>query len=659
MKKAALLALAFLVSIPLGLAAQSDASSDGYYAPSFARLTYVQGDVFVQRTSDLGTERGEVNLVLVQGDKLGTGAGQAEVNFGRRNYLRLAENSKVEFAVLPTGGDNHVKIHVLEGSAYLRVGTLSGEKAFEVHTPDVSCYILDEGLYRLNVVPDGQTEVLVTEGSLEAAGEEGSVVVRAGESVTAANGRLLGEPAYAAAPSDAFARWNASRDALFAQRSPSRYLPSQIDEYEEELDQNGHWTYEQPYGYVWIPYVVDAGWRPYYYGRWSWYPLIGWTWISSEPWGWSVYHYGRWHWQFGLGWYWIPHWSFGPAWVNWWWDNDYIGWCPLSWYNRPVVVVGNSFYDRFRSPYFPRDNRAMTVIHRDRLQAPDVARHSVRGDELSRIDHISLRAEQPGIRPAVGRSSLQSPEAQRIFSARPGIRNEAKSYAPGRSLSDSRLRQGGSAWSARTTYGTGSARGSGQERSIRVYPSHPDSSSPRQGQTGRISPSRSDSGRVVERPGGQGSASAGSETRSGERVRHYPSSTGRETSGLSARSSSSAGEFRPDPSLYARTYPSRLGQGTASGSRSYNPAPRYDPRTYSYSRPSSPSYSGSRSYSSYSAPSRSSGFSGRSSSAPRYSAPSRGGYSSSSRSGHSTPSRSSSTSHSSFSSGHSNVRRRG
>ena len=68
MIKATLLAIAFIVSIPLGLAAQDE----GYYPYSFARLSYVNGAVYVQRTSDLGYEKGEVNLALVQGDKIGT-----------------------------------------------------------------------------------------------------------------------------------------------------------------------------------------------------------------------------------------------------------------------------------------------------------------------------------------------------------------------------------------------------------------------------------------------------------------------------------------------------------------------------------------------------------------------------------------------------------
>ncbi|MCK7478630.1 MAG: hypothetical protein M0C28_15565 [Candidatus Moduliflexus flocculans] len=35
-------------------------------------MSYVNGSVYVQRTGDLGYEKGEVNLALVQGDKMGT-----------------------------------------------------------------------------------------------------------------------------------------------------------------------------------------------------------------------------------------------------------------------------------------------------------------------------------------------------------------------------------------------------------------------------------------------------------------------------------------------------------------------------------------------------------------------------------------------------------
>lgn len=453
MIKASLLAVAFIVSIPLGFAAQDE----GFYPYSYARLSYVNGAVYVQRTSDLGYETGEINLALVQGDKIGTESGQAEVHFGRRNYLRLDDNTKVEFAVLPSEGDERIKLYLTEGSAYLRVSRLALDKGIEVHTPDASFYVLEEGLYRFDVRLDRETRASVREGSLEAATEDGSVLARANETVTAADGRLLGDPAYAALRQDGFDAWNDTRDGRLAARNEGRYLPAELEEYEDELGQNGEWVYERGYGNVWVPHVTYADWRPYLYGRWVWYPVIGWTWVSAEPWGWSVYHYGRWHWRFGLGWYWIPRHHWGPAWVHWWWDRDHIGWCPLSWYDRPVLIVNNRFYDRYYDRYFSAHNRALTVVRRDQLQARDLHRRQIGGAERDRIGQVEMRREQPSLRPAVDNARPQALAAKRAFADRPGSRHEVKSVAPSRSLSSSRMRPATAGADARSRDRNGSA----------------------------------------------------------------------------------------------------------------------------------------------------------------------------------------------------------
>ncbi|MDH4197215.1 MAG: hypothetical protein OEW05_07410 [Candidatus Aminicenantes bacterium] len=388
---------------------------DGYYAASYARLSYVRGDVFVQRGADLGYEKGEVNLALIEGDRLGTRDGLAEVQFSLRNYLRIDRDTQVEFATLPREGDDRIQIRLLEGSLYLRVRAQAEEKGIEVHTPDASYYVLAEGLYRFDV-RGGATEVFVEEGELEAAGEEGSLLVRENERLRAADGRFEGDAAYARPAYDEFDRWNSSRDdQLAVRRSSTRYLPTALDAYEDELYENGRWVYEQPYGYVWTPTISYSDWRPYYYGRWVWYPIIGWTWVSSEPWGWCTYHYGRWHWRHGLGWHWIPTSYWGPAWVHWYWDHSYIGWCPLSWYNRPGVIVNNSFYDRYDGYRFPYNNRAMTVVHRNQLQSRDIGRHGLRAHQLRGLGQVNLRAEQPAIRPVVDRSSLDASAAKQVF----------------------------------------------------------------------------------------------------------------------------------------------------------------------------------------------------------------------------------------------------
>jgi hypothetical protein len=100
----------------------------------------------------------------------------------------------------------------------------------------------------------------------------------------------------------------------------------------------GEWI-DCNYGNVWRPYSVGAHWRPYMNGRWVW-TSYGWYWTSYEPYGWAVYHYGRWTYDDYYGWIWIPDDVWGPAWVEWRYDDDYIGWAPLTPYATFDVSFG-------------------------------------------------------------------------------------------------------------------------------------------------------------------------------------------------------------------------------------------------------------------------------------------------------------------------------
>ena len=667
---------AFLVLAPLFAAAETNDYSDY----SFARLSYVRGDVSVQRASDLGTEKAEVNLPLVVGDKLLTMDGQAEVQFGRRNYLRIDSFAQVEFAVLPSETNGRVKVHLLDGRAYLRVGSLGEEKGIEVHSPDASFYILEEGLYRFEVDADKETGIFVHEGSVEAAGERGSVLVKAREKLAAARGELLSDPESFYVRSDGFDQWNESRDDLLARRSSSAYLPSGISEYEEELGDNGRWVYEQPYGNVWVPYVNHVDWRPYYFGRWSWYPIIGWTWISSEPWGWCTSHYGRWHWRTNLGWYWIPRTHWGPAWVHWYWDHNYVGWCPLSYYNRPVVIVDNRFYDHYRDPYYPINSRALTMVHRDQLQSPAISRHALAASQFNALGRINLRAEQPAIKPVIGSSALRSPGLGRVPD---GIGSRViRSYGVNSSLenrgalSSQSLRSPSSGIPSGLSSRASSLSSGSSTGSVRSLLSGP---------APRTYPSSSSYGRIRSTPSSNPRPIYGTGTsiRSGETSgpgKAYPSRILRdETQQTTFREYSSGTQTRVSEGRHGQvsgrisSYPSSI-SGSVTGSRSsfsrsysssYPSLRSSSPSIRSYSSPgsgsiSSPSYgrsysAPSRSYSyggSYSSPSRSSSYGSTYSGPSRsYSAPSRSSgsprISSSSRvssSSHSSGSRSSSSS---------------
>jgi len=96
----------------------------------------------------------------------------------------------------------------------------------------------------------------------------------------------------------------------------------------DNLSPHGEWVDVGDYGTCWRPNDVDEEWSPYTDGYWS-YTDAGWTWVSYEDFGDITYHYGRWVSAEDVGWCWVPDYEWGPAWVSWRSDDDYVGWAPL------------------------------------------------------------------------------------------------------------------------------------------------------------------------------------------------------------------------------------------------------------------------------------------------------------------------------------------
>ncbi|MBM3284679.1 MAG: FecR domain-containing protein, partial [Candidatus Aminicenantes bacterium] len=387
-----------------------------YTNDSFARLSYISGNAYIQKGPELGYEEGVVNMPVEEGDRLGTTDGRAEIYLGKKNYVRLDNNTKLDFLSLPKKGSDLIRLRLWAGNIYLSVNRLMKEKTLEVHTSDASFYILDEGLYRIDVDENKKTALFVFNGLVEAAGEEGSQLLKSEQSLEAAGGKFSSRPKrFLAVAEDVFDRWSDFRESHLRTEISNRYLPEELEDFERELEEYGEWVYLSPYGWVWVPGGVDADWRPYYRGRWLWLSLGGWTWLPYEPWGWVTFHYGRWHWGPGLGWYWIPASVWGPAWVWWYWGYDYFGWAPLSWWGYPVVIVGGRFYGHYYGPHYPYDSRALTVIRKDQLRARDVSTVALKSDSLKSLRAMSLSADPPPVRPEQGKVTARELGSNRFL----------------------------------------------------------------------------------------------------------------------------------------------------------------------------------------------------------------------------------------------------
>jgi len=436
-----ILGLILFMALSLSLRAQEEQPQSeqpkeeiNYTNDSVGRVSFIEGKAFIQRAADIGFEEAVVNDPVTEGDRVGTGEGRLEIQFGRRNYLRLDNDTKLDIMNLPKKNSDLTRFRIWSGHVYLTVNNLNQEKSIEIHTPDSSFYVLEKGIYRIDVEEGRGTEILVFKGLVEAAGEQNSYLVKGEQRLEMAEGRFSSKPSsFRPVADDNFDHWNESRDRSTNRIFARRYLPEDMSDFEAELNEYGDWVYVAPYGYVWVPRGVADDWRPYYYGRWAWIPLTGWTWVPYEPWGWVAFHYGRWHWGVDIGWYWIPTSIWGPAWVSWWWDYDYFAWAPLSWYGYPVVVVNGIFYDRYVG-YYPLHSRALVMVRKDQLKAHDISRAALRPESLraANLDNkLSLKNTSLPFRPEGSRLTVEKLEGRKVLvrqdNQSTGLRNSSES----------------------------------------------------------------------------------------------------------------------------------------------------------------------------------------------------------------------------------------
>jgi hypothetical protein len=387
-----------------------------YNEQSLARLSCTTGNTFIQKSGDLAYEEGVVNMPIAEGDRINTTEGRAEIYIGNGNYVRLDFNTKVDFTKLPSLESDLIQIKLWTGNVIISLESLYREKNIEIHTTDISLYILDQGLYRINVKDNENTEIFVHEGIAEAAGISESNLLKDGQKLEAQQGYPVEPPLEFITESlDSFYEWSTQRDSIQKQHFAKKYLPLELDDFEYELNRYGHWNHMPSYGYVWVPSGIEPNWRPYYHGRWLWYPICGWTWLPYEPWGWVTFHYGRWHWSLNLGWYWIPTVRWGPAWVRWYQWNDYWAWVPMNYYGHPVVIINNLFYPKYNHNTYPSDSRALTVVHKDQLRSKNLSKTVVNPSSLRELENKKFYPSTPLVKDFPKSITIEKLDAQKVF----------------------------------------------------------------------------------------------------------------------------------------------------------------------------------------------------------------------------------------------------
>jgi len=342
-KYIAFLGLIISFLLLMGTLPASAASNDRY-----VRLRYLEGDVTIYPEDGQRPNDATINSPVLDGDVVETANGRAELSFRNGVLVRLGDYSSARFV----STYSPMSIELVKGTLFVDshiVQSLRDE--LEIRAADAQIYLIDEGNLRVDLGDQGGIRVTTIQGEAEVRASGQRTLLRDQERTYVDAGTAPSTPEAFNQGYDELDDWNASRMNSMASAEPYGDEQQQppVDEslyYDTyDLQNYGDWRNYGTYGNVWVPHV-SVGWRPYYDGRWTYSPG-GMFWVSYEPWGWAPYHYGRWGWAIDFGWYWIPGYTFGPSWVSWYDYGDYIGWCPLNYYNRPTYWGNwnNHYYD--------------------------------------------------------------------------------------------------------------------------------------------------------------------------------------------------------------------------------------------------------------------------------------------------------------------------
>jgi len=314
---------------------------------SHSYITYDDGGTTIRQADDGRDVEARVNMPVFPGDEVTTSRrGRVEIRMADGNVIALDRGTSVQFKSILDSYDGDSEQTVVE----LKYGHVAIQRDDETRqllrldTSNASYAASEVAVYAVETDAKGQDRVTVFDGTMEVRTPARTTRVRAGEEAHIDDGGVY-DLVGARNSADEFERWFSQRASRYSSAS-GRYLDRSLAYSESELDSSGSWFFAANYGgWCWRPHVV-AGWRPYNNGYWRHSPGGVLVWVSYDPWGWVPYHYGRWTFENAYGWVWLPGASYAPAWVYWMYGPSYVGWAPMGWYDcyRP-------YYDWAYRPY--------------------------------------------------------------------------------------------------------------------------------------------------------------------------------------------------------------------------------------------------------------------------------------------------------------------
>lgn len=271
------------------------------------RLSEVRGEVGMDRQTGQGFEPTMQNMPIVEGMKLATKAGTAEVEFEDGGTARAASDTVIEFPLLVrrSAGETASTIKLVQGTMYVNLTGVKGN-AFTVEAGSHSVTVDSSTHLRLEMtgpkvmvaVFAGSARVQTATGEMLVGKKQTLILGDAGDVQQVKNVERAQYDAWDKESNDYHDRY--TRGNAFAS---SGFGASDLNYY-------GGFSGAGGCGLMWQPYFASVGWNPYMSGAWAYYPGAGYSWVSAYPWGWLPFHSGQWSFCPTQGWGWQPGGSF-------------------------------------------------------------------------------------------------------------------------------------------------------------------------------------------------------------------------------------------------------------------------------------------------------------------------------------------------------------